>query len=77
MRKPKGNYFAVGLNYEYTILYAAFDAPQPDQSEWGSFEVCRTLTAAKNQIRYWVSTDRVDLQTELANALAIKESDLK
>ncbi len=68
----KKRYWAVGFNFEYTILK---NPSEKILGEYGSVEgPFRSLIHAKLQIRIWIANDRVHLSSELANCLAIRES---
>lgn len=65
----KKQYWAVGLNFSYTIL-----ASEPDSSEYGSVAgPFPTLKEAKAHVREWIKSDRDDLSNQLATINALTE----
>lgn len=69
----KKKYWAVGLNFDYTIISDEFAA-----QDYGSVEgPFRNLAEAKKQIREWVRNDRETLALTLREAMELKEGDIK
>lgn len=67
------SFWAVGLNFEYTVICA----DEVDIRDWGSIEgPFRTLEEAKKQVREWIKFHRWHLTCELHEVNKLKVKDL-